>query len=67
LTAALDHQLWHVLVLAGALIGFAALVILLLGLLLPQVPGKRPLPRYLWVALTVVGIGLAAAEWWLVH
>jgi hypothetical protein len=67
LTAVLDHQLWHVLVLAGALIGIAALVILLLGLLLPQGDGKPPLPRFLWVALAVVGIGLAAAEWWLVH
>jgi hypothetical protein len=67
LTAAFDHQLWHALVLAGALLGIAALVILLLGLLLPQGHVKPPLPRSLWVALAVVGIGLAAAEWWLVH
>jgi hypothetical protein len=67
LSALFDHRLWHVLVLAGALLGTAGLVILLLGPLMPQPAGKPALPRWLWAALAILGITLALAEWWLVH
>ena len=62
-----DHQSWHILVLASALLGAASLVILLLGPLLSEPANDRGGPRKLWWALVAAGIVMVAAEWWLIH
>jgi hypothetical protein len=62
-----DHQSWHILVLATALLGAASLVILLLGPLLSEPSTERGGPRKVWRALVVAGIVMVAAEWWLIH
>jgi hypothetical protein len=63
-----DHALWHVFVLAAALLAAAGALILLLGPLVftasEPVPGRGRL-----VAWGLVGLGLlvVVAEWQLVH
>jgi hypothetical protein len=63
-----DHALWHVFVLAAALLAAAGALILVLGPLVFTSP--EPLPRRgRLVAWTLVGLGIlvVVAEWQLVH
>ncbi|MDQ3661239.1 MAG: hypothetical protein M3454_09320 [Actinomycetota bacterium] len=62
-----DHQSWHVLVLAVALLGAASLVILLLGPLLSDPSTRAGGSRKVWRALVAAGMVMVAAEWWLIH
>lgn len=62
-----DHQSWHILVLAAALLGGASLVILLLAPLLLEPSTEGGGLRKLWRALVATGIVMVAAEWWLIH
>ena len=62
-----DHQSWHILVLAAALLGAASLVILFLAPLLQEPSTEGGGLRKLWRALVAVGIVMLAAEWWLIH
>ncbi len=62
-----DHQVWHVLVLAAALLGGASLVILLLGPLLSESFTDDGRSRRVCRALVAAGIVMVATEWWLIH
>ena len=62
-----DHQSWHILVLAAALLGAASLVILLLGPLLSEASTDGGEFRKLCRALVAAGIVMVVAEWWLIH
>ena len=63
-----DHALWHVFVLAAALLAAAGVLILLLGPLIFPAPQQGP-RRGRLVAWALVGLGalVVVAEWQLVH
>jgi hypothetical protein len=62
-----DHQVWHILVLAAALLGGASLVILLLGPLLSEAFTDDGRSRRVCRALVAAGIVMVVTEWWLIH
>jgi hypothetical protein len=63
-----DHALWHVLVLAAALLAAATALILLLGPVMFDTPPLSPgRPRLLAWAVVGSGILLVLVEWQVVH
>ena len=66
-TGFFDHEVWHILVLAAALLGGASLVILLLGPLLSESFTDDGRSRKVCRAFVAAGIVMVAAEWWLIH
>ena len=63
-----DHRLWHVLVLACALLGTGGAAVLVLSPLVfgTPPPGLQRAKPLLWV-LVGLSLGVVVAEWQLVH
>jgi hypothetical protein len=66
--ALFDHTLWHVFVLASALLAGAATLILLLGPVMFETPPLGPgRARLLALGLVGLGISVVLVEWQVVH
>jgi hypothetical protein len=62
------HELWHVLVLGSTLLGAAGAVILALApVVFESPPPGLVAGRPVVLALIVVAVGVALAEWFVVH